>query len=168
MMTSGDVCDLTSRWLSFVVYVLATTWRVSVMMMFRSRAARCAKRGAQDGNAGMCHNLERRLGMRRSSQRWSQWNAGWSTGCRACSPPFSICIEPSLRTLLRQEQASLRGLGVMTRRSINLAVDVGNLLQELCLCDCRDIRLSPAHVWRRPNAATVGRTQNAPASVFTL
>jgi hypothetical protein len=56
----------------------------------------------------------------------------------------------------------------MTRRSIKLAVDVGNLLQELCLCDCRDIRLPPARVLRRPSAATVCRTQNAPTSVITL
>lgn len=59
MMTSGDVCDLRSRCLSFVVYVLAATWCVSVMVMFRSRAARCSERGAQDGNTGMCHNSER-------------------------------------------------------------------------------------------------------------
>jgi hypothetical protein len=133
VMTSGDVCDQISGCLSCLVHVLATTWCVSVMMLFRSEGG-----ALDDKTGGLCHESERRLGMRRSSQRRSHWNAGF------------------------------QGLGVMTRRSIDLAVDVGNLLQELCLCECRHVRLPPAHVWRRSKAATVRRPQNALASVFTL
>lgn len=132
VMTSGDVCNSISRCLSCVVYLLATTWCVSVIMLFRSRAVRCRESNAQLGNAGMWCNSEWHLDMRRSSQRRGHWNACWSTGCRTCSPPFGLCIELSLRTLLKQNQGSRQGLDVMTRRSI----DNLPLMSAICFRNC--------------------------------
>jgi hypothetical protein len=77
-----------------------------------------------------------------------------------------VCVLSHRCALLSAEigLANLQKLGVMTRRSIQLAVHIGNLLKH-----CVSVRVSrcslAANVLRRPNAANVRGCRNAPTSV---